>query len=580
MSYKYSVVADHPIAFYQAVSGSVMPDLSGCGNSGTYHGSMTSTDFPMVYGEDYAIKIDNSNYINVSTINGYNMVTAPGGLATKYTSDNDFSLELWVYPNISSSSTIPLLADSTNSIGLFYDKGNITFKLNNNRLDFTIPYLKKSLYIVATYTGGTANIYIDGYLCASEYLLNFNFSNSDLSLSVGPTPDSNNYFLTNSIAVYRYALSSTQILNHYNQAQCIPAFQIASLENGELFEFYDNAISTKFSYSFPANKSWKNLISNGLYYNSSEKSIQVIKGSGNSQSIDLFDFVMIPSGPDMDDSRIEWEGDNGISVYTSLDGNTYVQCTNGEAIPQYTLNNSNFSNTRVLYIKINISTLDDSKYLPKLYSLSTSFYNNQIMYAKNSGSYFSKMENITGTDVNLSNNIYKILSRDYRNGLRAKSGSGFYINPVNLVSSLEFIYNPLSLGSSGLVSQGTTNYSWNSSGVISKNNIYAIYVNGVDKTSQTNISGVFKSDHLQHVVIVFSSAINQQMTMNYSSSGAVPALYQNIALYPIQLASADALEHFNLYIGKDATVVTDSSITLTESSVVPYNNDWIVIQNS
>lgn len=580
MSYKYSVVADHPIAFYQAVSGSVMPDLSGCGNSGTYHGSMTSTDLPMVYGEDYAIKIDNSNYINVSTINGYNMVTAPGGLATKYTSDNDFSLELWVYPNISSSSTISLLADSTNSIGLFYDKGNITFKLNNNRLDFTIPYLKKSLYIVATYTGGTANIYIDGYLCASEYLLNFNFSNSDLSLSVGPTPDSNNYFLTNSIAVYRYALSSTQILNHYNQAQCIPAFQIASLENGELFEFYDNAISTKFSYSFPANKSWKNLISNGLYYNPSEKSIQVIKGSGNSQSIDLFDFVMIPSGPDMDDSRIEWEGDNGISVYTSLDGNTYVQCTNGEAIPQYTLNNSNFSNTRVLYIKINISTLDDSKYLPKLYSLSTSFYNNQIMYAKNSGSYFSKMENITGTDVNLSNNIYKILSRDYRNGLRAKSGSGFYINPVNLVSSLEFIYNPLSLGSSGLVSQGTTNYSWNSSGVISKNNIYAIYVNGVDKTSQTNISGVFKSDHLHHVVIVFSSAINQQMTMNYSSSGAVPALYQNIALYPIQLASADALEHFNLYIGKDATVVTDSSITLTESSVVPYNNDWIVIQNS
>ena len=288
----------------------------------------------------------------------------------------------------------------------------------------------------------------------------------------------------------------------------------------------------------------------------------------------------------MDSSKIEWEGDNGIMVETSIDNSTWVQCMNGESIPQYKL--GSFNSSGLVYIKITMSTTDNSKYLPKLYNLTLSFYNDQVIYAQNAGSYMSTFDGLAGINnpaISLGQNKYPILSRNFKNGIRVPIDSGFYINANIPVKTIEFFYTPDDLTNSGLVNSTATNgyaasnYSWNGAGTISKTNINSIYVNGVNKTSATSVSDVFTADDLHHVVITYTSAISGAIRFSYSLIGTVGSLIQNLGLYETQFTGSQILNHYDLYISKASAIAEDSTITLTENSVEAYNNEWLVIQN-
>ena len=386
------------------------------------------------------------------------------------------------------------------------------------------------------------------------------------------------------MAAYRYALSPSQIEFHYNLGQTMIPIQVATPEVGELFEFYDNSISVQYSHSYPASKSWDNFVTADLYYDIQNNFLQIARGTGNAKTVVLEDLITIPSGPEMDSSRIEWDGDNGITIETSIDGITYTQCTNGQAVPQYRF--ESFDTSRDLYIRITMSTTDDSKFLPILDNILISFYNNQTMFAQNSPSYFSTLEGESGVtefEVDLSRNLYPILSRDARNGLRAIADSGFFINTGRLTKTIEFFYTPESVSDSGLISSlvGTdyyaSNYSW-SSGTIDKTNISAIYVNSINRTSETNVSNVFTAGELHHVIVVFTAPISDKIKFNHSTYGSVSALYQNVILYETAFDSTTAQLHYDLYMGLNATLLNDSSLTVTENSVTPYNNDWLVYQ--
>lgn len=621
MSYKYSVLADHPVMFYQnitaaantlesyteliaqfddytdflaaypnyqSVVANTIYDISGCQNDGEYFGSIQTSLVPLLVGQDYAIKIDNDNYITASVQKDYNGLTETGGLADRYTSDNDFTLEAWVYPNLPTTSEVTLFGDTSNDIGLFYDNGNLIFRIESEEISWTIPYLKKAMHIVATYTGNDIALYVDGVLRSNKILTDFKFTNTSFTPSFGPTPNSSNYFLLNAPAVYRYALDISRIQIHYLDAQTLPAIQIADPDSGEVFEFYDNDISTAYKYAYPANKPWSNFITDDLYYDSQENSISIKKSTG-SKTVVINDFITIPLGLTIDSSKIEWEGDNGISIRTSVDGTTYTSCVNGEAIPQYT--NGDIDSSYNLYLEITLESTDASRYLPKLYGIIIKFYNDQVMYSVNGGTYFTTLEGISGPtvfDVSLGNQKYPILSRDARNGLRAVQDAGFAIEANSGIGTLQFFYTPEALTDSGLISSSSTNgytasnYSWRNAGTISKTNISAIYVNGINKTSETNVANVFETGQLHHVLIVFSSDISGVIKFNYSQYGAVNALYQNIAMYPSNFDSTKALAQYDLYRYKSIQEVLDSntwSIQLTENSVTPYNNDWIVQQN-
>lgn len=607
MSYKYKVLSDNPILFYRAndlyanpvvsyqdvlnnyetyqdfeiafpnykaAGTSLIQDSSPCNNDGGYSGTIDTSVLPLITGETYAMIIDDNNSITVFTDNDYNENLAAGGLATKYYSDSDFSLETWFYPLFSTNTVTPIIGDAANNIGLFYDNGNITFSIDTESITYTLPYLNKAIHIVAIYTGESIGLYIDGKLVNNKSLNSFKFTNSSLNLSVGPTLNSSDMFLVNGIAAYRYSLTLEQIQAHYLAAQTMPAEQIVKPEYGQLFSIYDNNIAKQYKYSYPANRPWTTLLTADLYYNETEDAIEIPQTTSvASKTVVIEDFLTIPLAAQMNSSKIDWDGNNGITVETSLDGITYSQCTNGLSIPGYTINS--FDASRIIYLRITMQTSDSSKYIPRLDNLSLTFYNNQSIYSVNSPAKIYELSEVSNAEMTFGNKVYPILSRDDRNGVSVSSGSGFNLSTNRPISTIEFFYTPYELTSSGLISEdGGTNYSWTTS--VSKNNIASIHVNGVNKTSQTSISNIFKANQLHHVVITLSSPISGPIKFGYPS---VPALFQNIALYESQFTSNMAVDNYIMYISGSTTSINDSSLTVTENGVSVYNNDWLVIQN-
>ena len=565
MSYNLRVLSDNPLAFWPSGT----DDISGFDKQVSIVGSVDNTSLPLVIGAESSSKLSGTAAITYIDIDG---------IATKNFSDDQFSIECWVRVNTTSSLEIPIVGDSSNDIGLFYKKGNIVFSIGTEYIEYTVPFLKKSIYIVAVYNKNKIILYIDGKIEAEKDLSNFSFSNESILIKSGPVNNSLDYMLLNCVSFYRSSLAKDQILSHYLENKSLSPTQIVYPDQGNFFELTDKSISAKYSYSYPANKSWQYFINdNNLYYNSQKEFIGVVRGDGDSQSIVIEDFITIPSGPEMNSSRIEWDGDNGISVSVSIDGQSYQSCVNGQPIPQYSL--SSFSQTRNLYIRVYFTTSDDSVYLPSLKFLSISFYNNQKIYSKNSSSYIASQQ-----DIPVSNNKYEILSTDNRNGISLKNLSSFYINTTTPTKSIEFFYTPYSIQNGGLVtSVATSGYSassltW-SSNTISKSNISKIYVNGVDKTSQTNINNLFLKDSLHHVVIVFENSIYGEISINKSSVLGGQSLYQNLAIYESALSAEKVQDHFNKYVSSQGTIIEDQLGKMSELSVDYFNSDWIVVQN-
>ena len=584
-----AILDDTLITSYASIYGDTAYDHSGCENDALYAGDPITEITPITIGNSRATKIGNTNSIQYSFLNDYTASATISQFATIYSSDNDFTLEAWIHPVFTTNGLTSILADANEAIGIFYDNENIVFKVQSEYVEYTLPHTEKVIHIVGIYSPTLLSLYIDGVLVNTSSISNFKFSNTALGLSSGPTTDVGDYFLINSVAVYRYSLSQSQIQNHYNKNVGLAPIQIVDPDNGELFELYDENISTQFIYSYPGNKSWDYFITDDLYYNDAEQSLSIKKSTG-SKTVVLTDYISLPYAAVLDSSKIEWDGTSGITVEVSVDGTTYRTCQNGQTIPQFTI--ASFNGNKQIYLKITLSTPDSNKYLPKISTLQIKFYNNQIAYASNSSSYISTLEGVAGVsvyDITIGNNKYPILSRNARNGIRTIQDSGFYINTTSSVKTLEFFYTPYALTDSGLVSTissgsySASNYSWRNTGTISKTNISAIYVNDINKTAETNISNVFKLGQLHHVVIVFASAVSGQLKFDYSLYGSVPGLFQNLAIYPDQFTASKASEHYHLYIyGSTSTVLDDNSpsITLTENSVDYYDNDWLVIQNS
>lgn len=137
-------------------------------------------------------------------------------------------------------------------------------------------------------------------------------------------------------------------------------------------------------------------------------------------------------------------------------------------------------------------------------------------------------------------------------------------------------YTPNGTGAFGLVSATGTGYSWNGSGAISKLNIDKIYVNGIDRTSATNISSWLTDGQPHHIVIVFANSVTT--SINFNNGSATGHLYNNITTYTKELTQAIVTQHYNLYVGKPSTTAQEPTITLTELVPKYYNNDWVVIQ--
>lgn len=604
MSYKYSVLADNPIVYYSGTiteafsipsyqdvlndydtyeefraaftnysldSGNAVVDISGCQNNGFYSGEIKSDIIPLIYGDPYALQINSTASININNARGYNGEIVKGGFAKEGFSDNDFSFEIFLYPVMDSTETtpIPIIGDLTNSIGLFYDNGNIVFSLNDNDITYTLPYKNRAYHIAGVYGKDSATLYVDGEAVSFINLNNFKFTNTNLSLLCGPTQNVNNYFLINGLAIYRYALTSNKIKSHYISAVSARPTDIYGPLNGKAFEINDSNYMTDFVFRYPADKDWSDLSIIGLDHNTSKKTLSISKTEIPATStVEVIDMIYMPYSLSPTSSKIEWGGDNGISIFSSVDGINYIECKNNSVIPQYT--KTSFSPSKKLYLKIVFESTDTSKYIPCLEYILIKMYADNKEYSSNSQDLFYP----GNYNLGIGNRRYPMMIRDSRNGINVDSDQGFFIDTSSQINTIETFYSPKE-GGAGKIVEGI---SWNQAGEMTIGpNILRFYVNGVNKILDANVSTIFKSGEMYHVLVVLRTPITGEIEFNNNGQAAI---YQNVVLYEKQFNVSECLYNYSLYIGKATAVVVDSGISITENSVEYYDNDWIVIQSS
>jgi len=582
MSYQLKVIKDYPIGFWplDESSGTTASDISGCGNNATYVGSPAANMLPIIPGGGSGTKITDTSYITVPTSKDFYGSSVSNGLANKYSSDNDFTLELWVSPSIQSSNITTLFADTTDGIGLYWEKGDVIFKISSTeQIRWAVTYSKKAMHIVGVYSVDSIKLFIDGRQVAAKSIdSTFKFTNTTLDLQIGPTSDSGDSFIVDAPAVYRYGLKNASISKHYSDANFyIQPIHVVHPEDGQLFSCSEVNNRVDLEYSYGVSKSWEDLIESdeNVYYDQQGRYLSFFSTTtATPLSFVINDFLFIPTESGLTDSKIEWRNDLGVSVETSVDGTSYVSCENGQAIPQYSVNS--FNTSGVLYIRITMSTSDASKFLPRLSLFNIRFYRESIVYSDNSPNTITSDNQINVGAVN-----YSPLVRHYNNGIRTESGYGFDINTGLNINTVEMFFTPKTTGANTLFYDPTTStkYAWNGSGTVSKASISKVYVNGVDKTSQTNISNFLVAGEPHHIVLVFSAPVTGSLQFNYQTSGGPDNLYNNIAIYNRTLTEADVDTHFDLYCGRPAVSVSDPAIQMTESTPVYYDNDWIVLQS-
>jgi len=580
MSYQLKAIKDYPIGFWplDESSGTIAADRSGCGNNATYVGSPASNILPLVSGGQSGTLITNTGYITVPITKDYYSKTVGASFGTKYTSDNDFTIEVWINQSIESSSVVRLFGDTTNNIGLFWDNGHISFKVSATEYVIApVSYSKKTAHLVGIYTGEAIELYIDGISVDSKSLNKFKFTNSSLNLQIGPTTVSGDSFIVDAPAVYRYALSNKKIFSHFTDGNVTSsAIQIAYPDNGILYSGSDANLKPMFDYSYPVNKAWAYWLDDNTYYDLVDQQIGFFEtDTVQAKTFVINDYISIPLELGLVTSKVEWRNDLGVIVESSIDGTTYVQCENGSPIPQYTKDGFNTSGN--LYIRITMSTTDASKYKPYLSFFCIAFYSNKDIFADNFGDKIT-----SSTEYSLGSLNYPILSRNYTNGIRAKNAAGFNINTLSSIKSVEMFFTPLTLAANTLFyasNPSTTRLAYNGSGTVSKANISKIYVNNVDVTNLTNISSYLVAEQPHHVVIVFTTPVTGSLQLNYESSGGPSNLYKNITTYEKELTAVIVDTHYDLYTGRAVSSIAEPTITLTESNIIAYNNDWIVLQS-
>lgn len=585
MSYYLNAVKDSPIGLWKLddSSGSVAYDISGCGNHASYIGQIVKSGMPIVSGGSHSNRVDDTNYIQFDMSKDFSGTIGTGGFGTFDTYDNDFSLEVWIHPKTITSLT-PILADS-NGIGLYWDKGNIVFKLESERIDYSVPNPNRAIHVVGVYSINAMSLYVNGSLVATKPI-SIRFTSTSISLLSGPSLPGE-YFIIDCPAVYRYSLSQSSILSHYNNLFLNNNEQVSVPDLGELFKAGERYQEIDTRYVYPAQVAWDTLIydNDALSYSKVNNSIYLNSGFTSGEFVE--DMVLNIT-KDYVSSKIDWVASSGVSVYVSetSDSGPWEACVNGSSIPGFT-QGSSFSSAKILYFKFVFNSTNSDIYLPELYSLKIYFYSTKKMLGHSGGSTLSIAQPTNGPvwDIDIANDSHPVRIREGKNGIRPKS-SAFYIDAINENRNVEMIFTPKSLSSGHLLFNKTgsieTELSWAAGGAITKSNISNIYINGQDVSSATNISSYLYIEEPNYILIKTSIGITGQIWFNGKqllgerSSVLDDNLYQNIALYANP--SINHQDHYDLYIGKSASIAEGSSMEMTEESVETYSRDRIVFQ--
>lgn len=216
--YRDSVLADHPVAFWpmDETSGTAMADASGNHNDGTYVGAVgLGQPGPFKAAANAAVALNGA------------WATAPSSASLRL---DTISIELW----IDMRSQVEFGAYLTKNFAPGGDLGTGWFQLLNSHHDGHLEFrvtsdlptlvsnqslsLSRWYYVVATYDGSTARVYINGKLDGSIAVSAVPKQTAD-PIEIGRRSDGLvNDVLISSVAIYPTALSADRVAEHWRAA--------------------------------------------------------------------------------------------------------------------------------------------------------------------------------------------------------------------------------------------------------------------------------------------------------------------------------------------------------------------------
>lgn len=586
MSYKYTVLKDNPVAFFlldEVRSGEVgvysnlttlyatYQDLKDNGVSYAAVSGLPIIDYTGNSMEGYAINTSDMEVLPIigagvrgTEINEDAQISLKAlGLGMNRNPDGAFSFEIWFSPDKDDNEEYLIMGDSENSIGLFYKNENIIFKCSATQSVWHKVKKNEAMHVVGIFSKDKISLYVNGKI-ASESPVNsgFKFTNTTLNLSLGPA-NVGKKFIVDSAAIYAYDLTEQKILNHYVSGYKETKYsQIVYSNNGIFFSLNSTSIRPDISYTYPGIKSLEEIASGDGYYNSVYNRIEFEKTDiAEPKSFVFEDRLYISNPEDIVSSRLSYGQDvDNVLVEIKIPDQPWEICKNNSPMPYYNKNQN--SESPIFDIRVTMTTDDASFDLPYFNKLEIDMYSNKDFYSDNSGSKI-----YSEYDYALGQYNYPVRMQNKYNGISMYSGHGFSVDLSIEPRTIEMFFTPRA-GQNVLFSSASSSIKWGANGAITKAGISAIYVNGIDRTSEANTSTFLLNDVSHHILIVLSQpALNikfnqNQLDTEYGTSN----LYNNIAFYEKVFTPTEAANNYRLYCSDSSKIVVDPGLTVSESS--------------
>lgn len=586
MSYKYTVLKDNPLSFflldevrsgtagiysnltslfttyadlrdngisYAAVSGLPIKDYSGNAMEGYAIDASAMEVLPIVGAGVRGTEINESVDLALKAL----------GIATSKSPDNPFAFEIWFSPDVSDSEEYLILGDPTNNIGLFYKNENIIFKCTEEELVWFKINKNQTMHVVGIFSKDKMSLYVNGSLASEKFVTaGFKFTNELMIPKIGPA-NTGKRFIVDSAAIYNYEIEDTKILSHYLAGYKETKYsQIVYSKDGILFSLNSVSLKPAVSYRYPGSKSLDAIVSGDAYYNSNYKKIEFAQTELSEEKVFVFEErLYVPNPETIISSRISYGQDvDNILVEAKVPGQEWKVCNNNSVLPYYNKNED--LSGPILDIRVTMTTLDSSFDLPYFDKLEIDLYSDKDFYSDNGGGKI-----YSDYDYSLGYYNYPVRMQNKYNGLSMISGHGFSVDLPIQPRTLEMFFTPRE-GKNILFSSTAASFSWTNAGAITKSGISAIYINGINRTTSTNVSDFFLSGVSHHVLIVLS-AVAANIKFNQNQSGSEYGgsnTYSNLAFYQTPFTATEALKNYKLYCSENSFTVQDPGITFAESA--------------
>lgn len=548
----YQDLKDNGIS-YAAISGLPIVDYSGNGMEGYALNTSDMEVLPIIGAGVRGTEINQDTVIQLKAL----------GVATSKKPDSPFSFEIWFSPSPDDLEEYLILGDIENQIGLFYLNENIVFRCSAEEEVYYKAPKTKAMHIVGVFSKNKISLYVNGSLCSEKFIENgFKFTNDSMSLNIGPS-NIGMKFIVDSAAIYDYELDENIASKHYKAGYKETKYsQIVYSNDGILFSLNSLSIRPDVSYRYPGAKLLEDLVSGDAYYNTYRNRIEFpATAIPEEKSFSFEDRLYVPNPETIVTSRIKYGQDvENILVEVSVPGQPWAACKNNSPIPYFNKNQN--SNSSILDVRVTMTTLDSSFDLPYFDGLDIDLYSNKDCYSDNSGARI-----YSDYDYSLGHYNYPVRMQNKYNGISMYDRHGFSVEIPISPKTIELFFTPKGI-SNVLFSSSSSQILWSETGTLSMNGIQALYVNGIDRISEPNIS-TFLLDGVSHHIVIVLNAPAENIKFNQNQSGTeygYSGVYNNIAFYEKDFTQEEAQNNYRLYCSDNSFLVDDPGMSISESS--------------